>query len=79
MDSSETAQFELVVAGARCIRYKRMGRSVLRDCAKGLAKKPYREPKLKVYGDIRAMTKSVASTQVHRDGKTFAGMHLKTH
>ena len=51
----------------------------MKDCAKGLAKKPYKEPKLKIYGDIRAMTKSISSTQKHRDATIFAGMHLKTH
>jgi len=41
-------------------------------------KKPYQAPKLRVYGDIRAMTQSVASTHIHRDGKMAFGMFLKT-
>ena len=44
----------------------------------GPMKKPYQAPKLRVYGDIRAMTQSVASTHIHRDGKMAFGMFLKT-
>jgi len=44
----------------------------------GPLKKPYEKPKLRVYGDIRAMTQSVNSTNMMADGKKFLGMFLKT-
>jgi hypothetical protein len=45
----------------------------------GSGKKPYEKPKLRVYGDIRAMTQSVTSARNMADGKKFLGMVLKTH
>ena len=46
----------------------------------GPVKKPYEKPKLRVYGDIRAMTQATTSTAKHRDGKTFVEVCIfKTH
>lgn len=50
----------------------------MKDRAQVPVKKPYEKPKLRVYGDIRAMTQSVNSTNMMADGKKFLGMFLKT-
>jgi hypothetical protein len=46
---------------------------------KGPVKKPYQKPKLSVYGDIRTMTQSVASSMNMVDGQVLFGKLLKTH
>jgi hypothetical protein len=79
MDSSSASQSELLVAVAGSIRYKRTGRSVLKDRAQGPLKKPYRKPKLRVYGDIHTLTKGVTSTAKNHDGMILVSMQLKTH
>ena len=79
MDSSTAAQSELVVAVKGDIEYKSEGSCVLKTDARGaVKKKPYEKPNLRVYGDIRMMTQAVASTRMHRDGKSAFGMNLKT-
>ena len=42
-------------------------------------KKPYKKPVPKVYGNIRAMTKTNASTTGNFDGKIVLGVQFKTH
>jgi hypothetical protein len=49
------------------------------DRAQVPLKKPYQKPKLRVYGDIRALTKSHVSTAKNLDGKSFLKMQFKTH
>ena len=78
MDSSPAPQPEQLVAVQGRIRYKGEGRYVLKANLQGPLKKPYEKPKLRVYGDIRAMTQSVNSTSMMADGKKFLGMFLKT-
>jgi len=51
----------------------------LKDRAQVPLKKPYQKPTLRVYGDIRALTKSTVSTAMNRDGKSFLKMQFKTH
>jgi hypothetical protein len=79
MDSSAAPQPEQLVAVQGRIRSKREGRYVLKANLQGSGKKPYEKPKLRVYGDIRAMTQSVTSARNMADGKKFLGMLLKTH
>jgi hypothetical protein len=78
MDSSPAPQPELLVADQVGISYKRQGRCVLKANLQRPVKKQYQPPKLRVYGDIRAMTQSTASSHIHRDGKMAFGMFLKT-
>ena len=42
-------------------------------------KKPYKKPLPKVYGNIRAMTNTTASTTGTFDGKIVLGVQFKTH
>jgi len=78
MDSSSTAEFELLVALAKGIGYKDEGRRVLKVTAQGCGKKPYEKPMLMVYGDIRTMTQSHASTAGNSDGRKIGKRTLKT-
>ena len=79
MDSSSAAQFELLVAVEGVIEYKNERMGDLKPKAEGSVKKPYREPKLVVYGDVRTMTRTVSSTSPNSDGATVFGQPLKTH
>jgi hypothetical protein len=56
MDSSEAAQSELLVAVERGIGYKGSGSHFLKTKAEGNARKPYKKPTLRVYGDVRILT-----------------------
>jgi hypothetical protein len=53
--------------------------SVLNDSVQASVKKPYQKPKLRVYGDIRAMTQSVNSMGMNSDGVKLFMTVLKTH
>ena len=79
MDSSSSAQSELLVAVAGNIGYKSCGMCVLNDNVQRAVKKPYQKPKLRVYGDIRAMTQSVNSMAQKSDGIKLFMTPLKTH
>ena len=78
LDSSPATQFELLVAVEGRIRYKSEGLSVLKPKVLGSVKKPYRMPKLRVYGDVRTMTQTVGSNSKNSDGKSVFGQPLKT-
>lgn len=47
--------------------------------AQGSKKKPYQEPRLRLYGDVGTMTQAVGSTAKKSDGKSVFGKPLKTH
>ena len=53
--------------------------SVLNDSVQASVKKPYQKPKLRVYGDIRAMTQSTNSMAQKSDGIKLFMTPLKTH
>ena len=58
MDSSPAAQSGFLVAIESFIRYKSVRTRVVKTTTQGSVKKPYEKPLLRVYGDVRTMTKS---------------------
>lgn len=56
LDSSSATKSELLVAAEGCIGYKLTVSRFVKPDLQG--KKPYQEPSLRVYGDIRVVTQA---------------------